>query len=167
MIVSSSNNSYFGKAILFIVLSVGFFLLCKQLLPNRLFPENKITTENIVVDSLMLNAINDTTAIDDSPHIAKADSTNTTDSLNIQPEEIDEAINPSLNADGYQNLKRFYEKLHQLEANKSGKIRIAYFGDSMNDGDYIVQDVRSEFQKDVYKRQELLGNGFCYTYYTK
>lgn len=147
MIVSSSNNSYFGKAILFIVLSVGFFLLCKQLLPNRLFPENKITTENIVVDSLMLNAINDTTAIDDSPHIAKADSTNTTDSLTIQPEEIDEAINPSLNADGYQNLKRFYEKLHQLEANKSGKVRIAYFGDSMNDGDYIVQDVRSEFQK--------------------
>ncbi|NDV96291.1 hypothetical protein D0T84_15420 [Dysgonomonas sp. 521] len=143
LIVSTSNNSYFGKAILFIVLSIAIFLLCKQWLPKRLFPENVIATENIIVDSLMLSAISDTTAIDGTIVTLKTDSINKAET----PVEIDETINPSLNADGYQNLKRFYQRLEQLEETKSGKIRIGYFGDSMNDGDYIVQDVRSEFQK--------------------
>lgn len=143
LIVSTSNNSYFGKAILFIVLSIAVFLLCKKWLPERLFPENVLVTENIIVDSLMLNAISDTTAIDETEVIVNTDSINKTET----PVEIDQTINPSLDADGYQNLKRFYKKLEQLEETKSGKIRIGYFGDSMNDGDFIVQDVRSEFQK--------------------
>jgi lysophospholipase L1-like esterase len=137
--VDTSNNSYFGKAILFIVLSIVVFLLCKQWLPERLFPDNVITTENIVVDSLMLNAISDTMDLEATKYSLGADS--------LQNSDIDEDIDPSLKADGYQNLKRFYEKLYQLEQTKSGKVRIAYFGDSMNDGDYIVQDIRSEFQQ--------------------
>jgi hypothetical protein len=140
--VSTSDNSYFGKAILFIAFSIVIFLFCKQWLPKRLFPENATATENIVVDSLMLNAISDTTAIGETDIIPKTGSINTKTLL-----ETDETINPSLNADGYQNLKRFYEKLYQLAETKSGKVRIGYFGDSMNDGDLIVQDVRSEFQK--------------------
>ncbi len=138
--MNTSNNSYFGKAILFIVLSIAIFLLCKQWLPKRLFPENVVATENIIVDSLMLNAINDTMAIEPVKLPVKADSIQ-------QVEEIDTDIDPTLKGEGYQNLKRFYEKLHQLEQTQSGKIRIGYFGDSMNDGDFIVQDVRSEFQK--------------------
>ena len=47
---------------------------------------------------------------------------------------------------GYQYLIPFFEKLYQLETNKKGKARIAYFGDSMTDGDMIVQDVRMQFQ---------------------
>ena len=47
---------------------------------------------------------------------------------------------------GYQFLIPFFEKLYQLETNKKGKARIAYFGDSMTDGDMIVQDVRTQFQ---------------------
>ena len=47
---------------------------------------------------------------------------------------------------GYQYLIPFFEKLYQLETNKKGKARIAYFGDSMTDGDMIVQDVRTQFQ---------------------
>jgi lysophospholipase L1-like esterase len=141
--VSASNNSYFGKAILFIVLSIAIFLLCKQWLPKRLFPENVTATENIVVDSLMLNAINDTTAVNTTVLVPKTGGTDTG-----AQEEIDETVNPSLDADGYLNLKRFYEKLYRQEETKSGKIRIGYFGDSMNDGDFIVQDVRSRFQKD-------------------
>ena len=47
---------------------------------------------------------------------------------------------------GYQYLIPFFEKLYQLEANKKGNARIAYFGDSMTDGDMIVQDVRTQFQ---------------------
>jgi hypothetical protein len=142
LIVSTSNNSYFGKAILFIVLSIAVFLLCKRWLPRRLFSENILITENIVVDSLMLTAMNDTTAVDNTVVLPIADS------IHVEaPEQIDQTVNPSLSADGYHNLKHFYEKLHHLEETKSGKVRIGYFGDSMNDGDYIVQDVRSEFQK--------------------
>lgn len=47
---------------------------------------------------------------------------------------------------GYQYLIPFFEKLYQLETSKKGKARIAYFGDSMTDGDMIVQDVRTQFQ---------------------
>jgi len=47
---------------------------------------------------------------------------------------------------GYQYLISFYEKLYQLETNKMGNVRIAYFGDSMTDGDMIVQDLRNNFQ---------------------
>lgn len=47
---------------------------------------------------------------------------------------------------GYQYLIPFYERLYQLETNQNGKVRIAYFGDSMTDGDMIVQDVRAAFQ---------------------
>ncbi len=54
------------------------------------------------------------------------------DTINVA-NEIDVNFNPALNADGYQNLYRFYAKLHELEQSQSGKVRIAYFGDSMND----------------------------------
>ncbi len=140
LIVSTSNNSYFGKAILFVVLSIAAFLIFKFALPPRLFSEQVKASENIVIDSLMLNAVNDTMAVENP-------ATNT-DSVQMKGvEEVDMSFNPSLTVDGYQNLKRFYQKLRTLEQNQSGKVRIAYFGDSMNDGDYIVQDVRSQFQE--------------------
>lgn len=142
---SISDKSYFGKTILFVVLSIAVFMVFKNVLPKRLFPEKVMASENIVVDSLMLNAMNDTTAIvatDTKVPVAGADSTEVKD-----VEEVDDSFNPSLNADGYQNLSRFYEKLRSLEQTKSGKVRIAYFGDSMNDGDFIVQDVRSTLQE--------------------
>lgn len=48
---------------------------------------------------------------------------------------------------GYQYLISFFEKLYQLETNPEGnKVRIAYFGDSMTDGDMIVQDLRTNYQ---------------------
>lgn len=47
---------------------------------------------------------------------------------------------------GLHHLRRFFEKLHDLEQSKRGKVRIAYYGDSMIDGDLIVQDFRSALQ---------------------
>lgn len=47
---------------------------------------------------------------------------------------------------GMQHLKRFFEKLYELDQSKESKVRIAYYGDSMIDGDLIVQDFRSAFQ---------------------
>ncbi|MFC4673239.1 SGNH/GDSL hydrolase family protein [Dysgonomonas termitidis] len=139
--MSTSNNSYFGKAILFVALSIAAFLVFKEVLPERLFSEHVEANENILMDSMALMAQSDTTEIHDIPVIEP-------DSTKVQAyEEVDANFNPALTADGYQNLNRFYTKLHELQETKTGKVRIAYFGDSMNDGDYIVQDVRSEFQE--------------------
>jgi lysophospholipase L1-like esterase len=139
--VSTSNNSYFGKAILFVALSVAAFLVFKEVLPERLFSEHVEVNENILMDSMALMAQSDTTEIHDTPVIES-------DSAKTQAyEEVDAHFNPVLTADGYQNLNRFYTKLRELQEAKTGKVRIAYFGDSMNDGDYIVQDIRSEFQE--------------------
>ena len=49
----------------------------------------------------------------------------------------------SLNA-----LSNFSEKLHQLQTTKKGKIRIAYFGDSMIEGDLLTQTLRKLLQKE-------------------
>lgn len=136
-IVNTSNNSYFGKTILFIIVSVAFFIAFKSVLPKRLFPEQVLAANNIVVDSMMINAINDTQDVD---------SVNT-DSINETNIAIDHSIDPTVSADGYKNIESFYAKLYKLEKEKIGKVRIGYFGDSMNDGDYIVQDVRSLFQE--------------------
>lgn len=140
MIVKTSDESYFGKTILFVVLSIVTFLAFKAVLPSRLFPEKVNATENIVMDSMALIAQSDTVAVD---HEEILD----TDSVK-KIEEVDAGFDPALEADGYQNLQRFYAKLNELEKSQSGKVRVAYFGDSMNDGDYIVQDVRSLFQED-------------------
>lgn len=43
-------------------------------------------------------------------------------------------------------LKRFDEKLHDLRSGKKRKVRIAYFGDSMIEGDLITQTLRRELQ---------------------
>lgn len=53
---------------------------------------------------------------------------------------------PLMNYSGKENLQGFFEKLYQLEKTKKGKVRIAYYGDSMIDGDLIVQDFRSMLQ---------------------
>ncbi|WP_196894535.1 SGNH/GDSL hydrolase family protein [Aureivirga marina] len=44
-------------------------------------------------------------------------------------------------------LGDFYEALLKLEENPDEKVNIAYFGDSMTDGDLIVQDIRKTLQK--------------------
>jgi len=147
--VNTSDKSYFGKAMLFVVLSIAVFLVFKSVLPSRLFPEKVAANENIVMDSMAIMAQSDTTALAVVP--LEADSLQVAEGKTPaevpSDDEADQNINPSLSADGYQYLSRFYAKLHQLEQDKEGTVRVAYFGDSMNDGDLIVQDVRSRFQE--------------------
>ncbi len=47
---------------------------------------------------------------------------------------------------GYNHLNSFFEKLNALEQDSISNVRIAYYGDSMIDGDLIVQDLRSALQ---------------------
>jgi lysophospholipase L1-like esterase len=45
------------------------------------------------------------------------------------------------------SLQRFVQKLAALQKNKKGKVRIAYFGDSMIEGDLLTQTFRKLFQQ--------------------
>lgn len=127
-------NNYFFKSFLTIVIAIGVFWGLKQVLPGRLFPDNNTAIQGIVIDSLALDAMSG-----DSLSIMVGDSLNN-DTINRVK------INSSDNSEGLGNLMNFYEKLYEIETSGKGKVRIAYFGDSMNDGDLIVQDIRGEYQ---------------------
>ena len=133
--MNQNNSKYFTQTLAIMVLSVIAFVLLKPFLPKKLFPESKGLAKNIVVDSLMLEALADE-GLETSVKLA---STESTDVYNYNFNEDDYV--------GYHNLVPFFEKLKQLETNGTGKVRIAYFGDSMTDGDMIVQDVRANFQE--------------------
>lgn len=127
-------KNYFFKSFLTIVIAIGVFWGLKQVLPGRLFPDSNAVIPGIVIDSLALDAMSGDLL-----------STATVDSLDS--DTINRVkINSSDNSEGFGNLMNFYEKLYELETSGKGKVRIAYFGDSMNDGDLIVQDIRSAYQ---------------------
>lgn len=130
------KKSYFLQSFLIVLLATVLFLGLKEILPKRIFSEIPSGNANIVVDSLMLEALakeeniaNDTT---DIPIATASDSIS----------------NASFRANNHKGLLAFFEKLDELEKTGEGEIRIAYFGDSMTDGDYIVQDLRRLFQNE-------------------
>lgn len=143
-----TNKNYFFQAFLLLIISAGAFIAFKTILPKKLLEQAKLETKNVVIDSLLLDAIQE----DSSPVNALVDEK---DSLikkvityKANPKSgVKYAAENFENYKGYQHLISFYEKLEKLEATKIGKIRIAYFGDSMNDGDMIVQDIRRLFQE--------------------
>lgn len=120
------------------VLSVIAFVFIKPFFPERLFPTAKTTLQNVVVDSLMLEALAE------DEHITAVEIKSTQNDTLV---EVNQLYNFSeSNYVGYQFLVPFFEKLYQIQSGKSEKVRIAYFGDSMNDGDLIVKDFRANFQ---------------------
>lgn len=138
----SQNKSYFFQSYAIIVISVVSLMVCKQYLPRKIFTETTGNTKNVVVDSLALEAVAE-----------EGDTISVNDTLNKNSQISFEAVNgikfPTENFDnykGYQHLVVFYEKLLQLETKKQGNVRIAYFGDSMTDGDMIVKEFRSSLQ---------------------
>lgn len=146
-----------------------FFMLFKNVLPKKLFPESTTDTEHIVVDEMMQQALKedslaekseDTIQIKTAAEIIMQvpkkeefkDSLLTPDAeIANQKKEIKEdgglLQQTSTELDDQIFLNHFYKNLLQLqEAPDSKKVRIAYFGDSMTDGDMIVQDLRELFQ---------------------
>ena len=134
-----STKQYFYKTLLTLVLATISFFIWKEFLPNKLFPTPKGTSKNVVVDSLLLEALTeaDTTS---SKMIKEEIVFETENGITFPPEDVEEYV-------GYQYLLEFYESLFQLETENKGNVRIAYFSDSMTDGDMIVQDLRSLFQE--------------------
>lgn len=135
-------KQYFFLTFLTFVLATASFFVFKEYLPKRLFPESKTASKNVVIDSLLLDAVSqgkgegllDTISKDGVVTFRPQDGI-------VFPGETVEDYN------GYQYLIDFYEKLYQLQSTGQGKVRIAYFSDSMTDGDMIVQDFRKFFQE--------------------
>jgi len=113
----------------------------KKFLPSKIFTETSANTKNVVVDSTMLEAVE---AAKGAP-AGKDTLANT----NITFEATNGIKFPTETYEdykGFQHLIVFYEKLLQLETKQQGNVRIAYFGDSMTDGDMIVKDLRASLQ---------------------
>lgn len=137
----SQNKPYFFKSYAIVVISVIAMLFFKSILPEKILTETTGNTKNVAVDSLMLEAVQeagDTVAEKDTLSNAKI-TFEETYGVKFPPESFE-------NYKGYQHLIRFYEKLMQLEKTGQGNVRIAYFGDSMTDGDMIVKDLRTSLQ---------------------
>ena len=135
------TKSYFFQSWLIVVIAIVSFIGFKSFLPKKLFPDASTNSKNIVVDSLMLEAVAEAGNLSEEDTL-----TNKTISFVSNPLGIKFSSEKFEQYKGYQYLIPFFEKLYQLETNKKGKARIAYFGDSMTDGDLIVQDVRTQFQ---------------------
>ena len=136
-----NTSKYFFQSLAVVVVSTLSFLAFKTLLPQTLFYEDIASSKYIVVDSLLLEAI-----AEDGDLKSEDTLTNITIDYKITngvkfPTETFEDYT------GNQYLVTFFEKLFQLETKKEGNVRIAYFGDSMTDGDLIVKDFRTYLQE--------------------
>lgn len=138
-----TNSNYFFQSFLIILLSAIFFLGVKRILPKKIFSEKAGATKNVLIDSMLIDAF-------EAEEVSKAD---IGDTLANQPIVYYETNGVTFPEETYENYKgnqyliAFYEKLYQLETAQKGNVRIAYFGDSMTDGDMIVQDFRNYFQQ--------------------
>lgn len=142
----SESKSYFFQSFGIVLLSAIIFVGIKEVLPKKIFSEKAGATKNVVVDSLMLEAV---AAQEKEEKVDKL----APDTLSKEPivfketEGIQFPTEKFESYKGYQYLVNFYEKLYQLETQQKGNVRIAYFGDSMTDGDMIVQDLRNNYQE--------------------
>lgn len=136
----NQNKPYFFQSFLIVVISIAALMVFKQFLPRKIFTETSNNTKNVVVDSLMLEAVEKDSSVSEKDTLINTKiKFAETNGITFPPEDYE-------NYKGYQHLITFYESLFQLETNQQGKVRIAYFGDSMTDGDMIVKDFRSSLQ---------------------
>lgn len=152
----ASEKSYWGYAFLTIVVAGMALWGFQSILPDKIFPEfSAAAKDHIVVDEMMQKALDEKQT--DDALVEQERSAN--DSLSHKeeeelPEQPDPELPNKLLADDLSTaqenyyLDHFYQQLALLEeAPEQHKVRIAYFGDSMTDGDLIVQDVRQFFQE--------------------
>ncbi|MGX7668157.1 hypothetical protein [Flavobacterium pedocola] len=136
----NQNKSYFLQSFTIFALSIAAFLVFKSFLPKKIFTENGTNSKNVVIDSLLLEALEEENSAEEGDTLSNQPiSFTAVDGITFPDETFSDYK-------GFQHLVQFYEKLYQLETTKQGNVRIAYFGDSMTDGDMIVQDFRSSFQ---------------------
>lgn len=143
-----NTKSYFFQSFAIVALALVAFIGFKQILPDKIFPESKLDSKNILIDSLLLESVaEDSLAVDDDSIAASERALNKQKIVFDETEGIEFPAETFETYKGYQYLIHFYERLYQLEKNPQNKVRIAYYGDSMTDGDLIVQDVRMNYQE--------------------
>jgi hypothetical protein len=147
----NTTKTYFFQSFWILFLAAFFFIGIKEILPKKLFSDTELGTKNVLIDSMLIDAVNADKELG-QPGIA-VDATSSDESTIQNPSSAvvsDQGFvfmeDSYDNYKGWQYLTAFYEKLYQLETNHKGKVRIAYYGDSMTDGDFIVQDFRAEYQ---------------------
>ncbi|KQW97762.1 SGNH/GDSL hydrolase family protein [Flavobacterium sp. Root420] len=143
-----NTKSYFFQSFAIVALAFIAFIGFKQILPDKIFSDSKIDSKNVLIDSMLLESVaNDSLSLE-SDSIAEAEQQEAQQEIVFEDTEGIEFPSETFeNYKGYQYLVSFYEKLYQLEKNPQSKVRIAYYGDSMTDGDLIVQDVRTNYQE--------------------
>lgn len=143
-----NTKSYFFQSFAIVALAFIAFIGFKQILPDKIFSDSKIDSKNVLIDSMLLESVaNDSLSLE-SDSIAQAEQAEAQQEIVFEDTEGIEFPSETFeNYKGYQYLVSFYEKLYQLEKNPQSKVRIAYYGDSMTDGDLIVQDVRANYQE--------------------
>lgn len=130
------NQKYFYQTFILLILSGLLFLVFRIALPKSVFATEKLDNKFVVQDSLMLQAIKE----DEKKTPKKI-----VKDIEIKPVEKQKTLPVATTSS---ELANFYKALYQLKNGKTKNVRIAYFGDSMNDGDLIVQDFRMFFQKE-------------------
>ncbi|WP_264534983.1 SGNH/GDSL hydrolase family protein [Flavobacterium sp. N1736] len=149
-----NTKSYFFQSFAIVALAFIAFIGFKQILPNKIFPDSKVDPKSVLIDSLLLESVANDSLSGESDSIAEVEKQEAQKKIVFDAAEgIEFPTETFENYKGYQYLISFYEKLYQLEKNPQSKVRIAYYGDSMTDGDLIVQDVRNNYQ------QRFGGNG--------
>jgi len=138
-----NTKSYFFQSFAIVALAVIAFAGFKQILPDKIFSDAKLDSKNVLIDSLLLESVAKDSLLVDST----ADKSGKEKIVYDASEGIEFPSETFDKYKGFQYLISFYEKLYQLEQNPSGHVRIAYYGDSMTDGDLIVQDVRMNYQE--------------------
>ncbi|MDR7371948.1 SGNH/GDSL hydrolase family protein [Flavobacterium aquidurense] len=143
-----NTKSYFFQSFAIVALAFVAFIGFKQVLPDKIFSDSKIDSKNVLIDSMLLESVaNDSLSLENDS-IAEAEQQEAQKEIVFEDTEGIEFPSETFeNYKGYQYLVSFYEKLYQLEKNPQSRVRIAYYGDSMTDGDLIVQDVRTNYQE--------------------
>ncbi|PWB23546.1 SGNH/GDSL hydrolase family protein [Flavobacterium sp. HTF] len=143
-----NTKSYFFQSFAIVALAFIAFIGFKQILPDKIFSDSKIDSKNVLIDSLLLESVANDSLSKDADSITEDEREEAREKIVFDGVEGIEFPSETFeNYKGYQYLISFYEKLYQLEKNPQHKVRIAYYGDSMTDGDLIVQDVRMNYQE--------------------
>jgi hypothetical protein len=133
------------RVLLFVVWSAGLLLLISiagSLLGLNWLPFNRVNLIADIITSPDETPVTDTTIKDPPPLITE---TGIVEDFNLynRPRLITD-----FNADTtHFSLNKFVKKLHELNTGQRKKVRIAYFGDSMIEGDLLTQTLRKLLQQ--------------------
>ncbi|WHT39851.1 hypothetical protein QNH98_04020 [Myroides sp. mNGS23_01] len=115
-------------------------------MPQKIFSEEKPKTANVVIDSLLLEAIEEEKIAEKGEKTTATDADQEEGAVLVIQEEDLISNEGEASFKGMVFLDYFFSRLYEVENQNQGRARIAYYGDSMTDGDMIVQDLRKNYQ---------------------